>query len=143
MSAAGLYGVQQGPLRNALHATADGLAASKQRQMVQEHQPDSLLLVSLLLYRSGGLFLHCRRCGSRPLSWLACRGAPVATIIVSAATSFSLVHTRNGRRDRSTRFTVSEKMRVPNFSLCALHTSRCCEHSNMLSHHVAFAVAIT
>ena len=52
-------------------------------------------------------------------------------MIVSAATSFSLVHTRNGRCDRSTRVTVSEKMRVPNFSLCALcRAPRCFNSSN-------------
>jgi len=45
---------------------------------------------------------------------------PVAMMTVSASTSFSSVHKRKGRRDKSTFVTVSEKMRVPNFSLCAL-----------------------
>ena len=48
------------------------------------------------------------------------RRAPVATTTVSASTDLASVHTRKGRRDRSTFVTVSEKICVPNRSLCAL-----------------------
>ena len=81
------------------------------------------------LLSSRSLVRHGTRHGLQPSR--ACqtlilqeRHLPVARMTVSASTAFSSVQIMKGRLDRSTLLTVSEKMRVPKRSLCALQAQR-------------------